>query len=35
VCIRAFAIDTDHMTNHERILLQRLVDKYGRGVLHV
>lgn len=29
------AIDTDRMTNHERILLQRLVDKYGRGVLHV
>ena len=29
------AIDADHMTPHERALLQRLVDKYGQGILHV
>ena len=29
------AIDADGMTTHERTLLQRLVDKYGQGILHV
>lgn len=29
------AVDADRMTNHERTLLQRLVDKYGQGILHV
>ena len=28
-------VDVEQMTAHERILLQRLVDKYGQGVLHV
>jgi transcriptional regulator with XRE-family HTH domain len=28
-------VDTDQLTTHERSLLQRLVDKYGRGILHV
>lgn len=28
-------VDTDHLTTHERNLLQRLVDKHGRGILHV
>lgn len=29
------AVDADRMTNHERTLLQRLVDTYGQGILHV
>ncbi|TAL91393.1 MAG: helix-turn-helix domain-containing protein [Rhodanobacter sp.] len=29
------AIDADGMTTHERTLLQRLIDKYGQGILHV
>lgn len=29
------AVDADQMTEHERTLLQRLVDKYGGGILHV
>lgn len=28
-------IDADQLTEHERTLLRRLVDKYGQGVLHV
>lgn len=28
-------VDADHMTVHERTLLQRLVEKYGQGALHV
>ena len=28
-------LDADQMTTHERTLLQRLIDKYGHGVLHV
>ena len=28
-------VDADQMTARERSLLQRLVDKYGRGILHV
>ena len=28
-------VDVDHMTTHERSLLQRLMDKYGQGILHV
>lgn len=28
-------IDRDHMPQHEQALLQRLVDQYGAGVLHV
>lgn len=29
------AVDVDQMTEHERTLLQRLVDKHGQGILHV
>lgn len=28
-------VDADHMDAHERALLQRLVTRHGRGVLHV
>jgi HTH-type transcriptional regulator/antitoxin HipB len=28
-------VDTEQMTDHEHALVQRLVDKYGHGVLHV
>ncbi|MEY2114266.1 MULTISPECIES: helix-turn-helix domain-containing protein [Rhodanobacter] len=28
-------VDADQMTAHERSLLQRLVGKYGQGILHV